>query len=280
MEVLIKFVPAVTPGEGPPVITISNDGVNRTPGTLVSIPYDAFVLDSSFNAVRSGVSVDIEGVATGLPAQGTATITAPAKTTDYKFIANYQGRQSIKYVTVIVEDPSNTGPGWQGTGMVPIPSIVSLPAPASVRMRRLSNGAIHIRYILSGSLTGIGGGADPMSGGSVPTPFGGSVSGFAEVYKEGIPVAERIYFGFVPQSFQMAGGDLIIPAAFVPNAGCGRVDIKFVGIGSATSGFFSSTESAPVELFDTRTGFVRPDPFGNASFSFVNAWTEAAWQSP
>lgn len=280
MEVLIKFVPAVAPGDGPPIITISNDGINRTAGTLVSIPYDAFVLDSSFNAVRSGVSIDIEGVATGLPAQGTATITAPAKTTDYKFIANYQGRQSIKYFTIIVEDPSNTGPGWQGTGMVPIPSIVSLPAPASVRMRRLSNGAIHIRYILSGSLTGIGGGGDPMSGGSVPTPFGGSVSGFVEVYKEGVPVAERIYFGFVPQSFQMAGGDVIIPAAFVPNAGCGRVDIKFVGIGSATSGFFSSTESAPVELFDTRTGFVRPDPFGNASFSFVNAWTEAAWQSP
>lgn len=280
MEVLIKFVPPVAAGEGPPVITISNDGVNRTPGTPVSIPYDAFVLDSSFDAVRSGVSVDIEGVTSGLPAQGTATITAPSKTTDYKFIATYQGRQSIKYVTIIVEDPNNTGPGWQGTGMVPIPSIVSLPAPASVRMRMLSNGAIHIRYILSGSLTGIGGGADPMSGGSVPTPFGGSVSGFAEVYKEGIPVAEKIYFGFVPQSFEMAGGDVIIPAAFVPNAGCGRVDIKFVGIGSATSGFFSSTESAPVELFDTRTGFVRPDPFGNASFSFVNAWTEAAWQSP
>ena len=280
MDVLIKFAPAVAAGEGPPVITISNDGINRTPGTLVSIPYDAFVLDSSFNAVRSGVSIDIEGVASGLPAQGTATITAPSKTTDYKFIANYQGRQSIKYVTIIVEDPNNTGPGWQGTGMVPIPSIVSFPAPASVRMRRLSNGALHIRYTVNGSSTTVAGGADPMAGGSVPTPFGGFASGFAEIYKDGIPVAEKIYFGFVPQSSQMALGEVIIPAAFVPNAGCGRVDLKFIGIGSATNGFFSSTESAPVELFDTRTGFVRPDPFGNASFSFVNAWTEAAWQSP
>ena len=119
-----------------------------------------------------------------------------------------------------------------------------------------------------------------MAGGSVPSPFGGFASGFAEVYKDGIPVAEKIYFGFVPQSFQMAGGEVIIPAAFVPNAGCGRVDLKFIGIGSATTGFFSTTAAAPVELFDTRTGFVRPDPLGNASFSFVNAWTEPAWQSP
>lgn len=280
MEVLIKFVPAVAAGQGPPIITVSNDGINRTAGTLVSIPYDAFVLDSSFNAVRSGVSVDIEGVATGLPAQGTATITAPVKSTDYKFTASYQGRQSIKYVTIIVEDPSNTGPGWQGTGMVPVPGIVSFPSPASVRMRMLSNGAIHIRYIVNGATTSIGGGADPMSGGSVPTPFGGFASGFAEVYKDGIPVAEKVYFGFVPESFQMAGGEVIIPAIFVPNAGCGRVDLKFIGIGSATTGFFSSTESAGVELFDTRTGFVRPDPFGNATFTFVNTWTEVAWQSP
>ncbi len=280
MEVLIKFVPAVAAGEGPPTLTVNNDGINRTPGAPVSIPYDAFVLDSSFNAIRSGVTVDIEGVASGLPAQGSATIPAPTRTTDYKFIANYQGRQSIKYVTIIVEDPNNTGPGWQGTGMVPVPGIVSFPMPVSVRMRMLSNGALHIRYTLNGSTTSSGGGADPMAGGSVPAPFGGYASGFAEVYKDGIPVAEKIYFGFVPESFQIAGGELIIPAVFVPNVGCGRVDLKFMGVGSATTGFFSNTESAPLELFDTRTGFVRPDPLGNASFSFVNAWTEAAWQSP
>ena len=280
MDVLIKFAPAIAAGEGPPIITVSNDGINRTAGTLVSIPYDAFVLDSSFNAVRSGVTLDIEGVAAGLPAQGTATVTAPAKTTDYKFIANYQGRQSIKYVTIIVEDPNNTGPGWQGTGMVPVPGIVSFPMPVSVRMRMLSNGALHIRYTLNGSLSSTSGGADPMAGGSVPSPFGGFASGFAEVYKDGIPVAEKIYFGFVPESFEMAGGELIIPAVFIPNVGCGRVDLKFIGIGSATTGFFSNTQSAPVELFDTRTGFVRPDPLGNATFTFINAWTEAAWQSP
>lgn len=281
MEVLIKFVPAVAAGEGPPIITVNNDGINRTPGTAVSVPYDAFVLDSSFNAVRSGITVDIEGVATGLPAQGTATITAPAKTTDYKLIASYQGRQSIKYFTIIVEDPNNTGPGWQGTGMVPIPSIISFPSPVAVRMRMLSNGALHIRYYFSGGQFGNTGGGDPMSGGSVPSVFGGSASAFAEVYKDGIPVAEKIYFGFVPQSSEMAGLEIIIPSPFVPNPGCGRVDLKLMGIGSATNGgFFSNTSSAPVELFDTRTGFVRPDPLGNATFSLVNAWTEAAWQSP
>lgn len=280
MQVLIKVAPHVAPGDGPPIMTLSNDGINYTPGAPVSIPYDAFVLDSSFNPVRAGVTVDVEGVATGLPAQGTVNISAPPTTKDYKFVAKYLGRESTMYVTVIVENPNSTGPGWMGSGFVTVPGIVAFPAPAGVRMRVLSNGAINIRYIINGGFTAQTGAGGSMEGGSVGVLTGGFAGGFAELYKDGIPIAESVHFGFIPNSMQMALGEIIIPAAFVPNPGCGRIDVKFIGVGSATTGFFSSSQSAPVELFDTRTGYTRPDPFGNASFSLVPAWTQAAWQAP
>ncbi len=290
--------------DGHVVAFVTADSNNHAPGSPVTITWDAGKVEPppTFAFNRAGVTVDIPGLASGLPATGTFTITAPASTTDYTLVANQGGRSATIYFTIVVENPTATGAGWGGSGMAVIPgAFLPMYHPVAVKARVLSNGAIHLRHYIFGAdfsipVTGYVGG-----GGLYPTGGGYSAGGIAEVYKDGVPLVERLTFGDPPgiNNFYMPFPgtglmanyapipgqpikDEIIPAALIPNPGCGRIDLKYLGFGSTTWMGFSTTSSPPAELFDTRTGFQQPNPFGGSptgKYYIMPSWTQNDWDN-
>ncbi|MFL6284645.1 MAG: hypothetical protein ACJ74Q_15975 [Pyrinomonadaceae bacterium] len=290
--------------DGHVVAFVTADSKNHAPGEPVTITYDAGKVEPppTFAFNRAGVTVDVPGVATGLPATGSVTIAAPASTTDYTLVANQGGRSATVFFTIVVENPAAAGAGWGGSGMAYVPGpFIPFYHPVAVKARVLSNGAIHLRHYIFGAdfsipITGYVGG-----GGLYPTGGGYSAGGIAEVYKDGVPLVERLTFGDppginnfympFPGTALMAGyapipglpvKDEIIPAALIPNAGCGRIDVKYLGFGSVNWMGFSNTNSPPAELFDTRTGFQQASPFGGAPsgrYYVVPSWTQNDWDN-
>jgi hypothetical protein len=291
ISVLVKFVPPRPTLVDVMYLDVKNDGINHTPGSPVTIPFEATYFINAATRTQDGVTVDVEGIASGLPATGSVTIPAPTSTSEYKFIARRGGVTAVRYVTIIVEPSTNTGAGWSGAGAAVIPGIIPAYNGVGMRARVLSNGAIHIRHYVSNvtgsvDITGYVGG-----GGLYPTGFGYSAGGFAEIYKDGNYLTESLFFGHPSgfderadtKSFGPGYLDEIIPASLIPNAGCGRVDFKYMGVGSFTWQGFLESSSPPTEIFDTRTGYVQPNPFGPGPFGTYNvvpSWTQAAWDTP
>lgn len=290
--------------DGHIVAFVTADSKNHSPGEPVTVTWDAGKVEPppTFAFNRVGVTVDIPGVASGLPATGSFVITAPASTKDYTLVANYGGRTATVYFTIVVENPASTGAGWGGSGLAYVPGVfIPFHHPVAIKARVLSNGSIHLRHYIAGAdfsipVTGYVGG-----GGLYPTGGGYTAGGIAEVYKDGVPLIEQLTFGDPPgiNNFYMPFPgtglmanyapipglpvkDEIIPAALIPNPGCGRIDVKYLGFGSSNWMGFITVNSQPNELFDTRTGFRQAgvfsaDPAGR--YYVVPSWSQNDWDN-